>query len=65
MQFGLKGPQKPKTYCDDSSYAILSSTPILIVRSGPLWRQDLAILSPEGPYAIFLGPYAIFSVEIP
>ena len=32
---GLKGPQ--------------SFTPILIVRSGPGWRQDLVILSPEGP----------------
>ena len=46
----LKGPQKPKTYCDNSSFAILSFTPILIVRSGPVWRQDLAILSPEGPH---------------
>ena len=30
-------------------FLILSFTPILIVRSGPVWRQDLAILSPEGP----------------
>ena len=38
---GSKGPQKPKTYCDNSSFAILSFTPVLIVRSGPAWRQHL------------------------
>ena len=46
---GLKGPQKAKTFCNNSSFAILSFTPIPTVRSGPAWRQDLAILSPEGP----------------
>ena len=46
---GLKGTQKPKTYCDNTSFAILSFTRSLIVRSGPVWRQDLAVLSPEGP----------------
>ena len=46
---GLKGPQKPKTYFDYSSSAILSFTPILIVRLGPVWQQDLAILSSDGP----------------
>ena len=25
------------------------SPPVFTVRSGPVWRQDLAILSPEGP----------------
>ena len=45
----MKGTQKPKTYCDNSSFAILSFTFILTVRSGRVWRQDLAILSPEGP----------------
>ena len=38
---GLKGPLKPKTYCDNSSFAILSFTTVLIVRSGPVWRQHL------------------------
>ena len=46
---GLKGPQKPKTYCDNNMFSLLSFTPILTVRLGPVWRQDLAILSPEGP----------------
>ena len=46
---GLKGPQKPKPYCANSSFAVLSFTSILAVRSGPVWRQDLAVLSPEGP----------------
>ena len=32
--------QKPKTYCENSSLAILSFTPILIVRSGPVWRPQ-------------------------
>ena len=45
---GLK-EQKPKTYCDNSSFAILSLTSALIVRSGPVWRQHLAILAPAGP----------------
>ena len=46
---GVKGPQKPKTYCDNSNLAILSFNLTFIVRSGPVWRQDLAILSPEAP----------------
>ena len=51
---GLKGLQKPKTYCDNSSLRSYLSplvfTPLVFtVRSGPVWRQDLAILSPEGP----------------
>ena len=48
-EHGLTGPQKPKTDCDNSSCANLSFTTILTLRSGPVWRQDLAILSPEGP----------------
>ena len=44
----ISGPET-QTYCDTSSLAILSFTPILTVRSGPMWRQDLAILSSEGP----------------
>ena len=35
--------------------AILAFTRILIVRSGLMWRQDLAILSPEGPATVALG----------
>ena len=46
---GLKGPQKPKTDCDNSSLRSYRSPLVFIVRSGPMWRQDLAILSPEGP----------------
>ena len=46
---GLTGPQKANSCCDNSSFGILSFTPILTVRSGPVWRQDLAILSPEAP----------------
>ena len=59
---GLKGPQKPKTYCDNSSFAILSLTPILTVRLGPVWRQDLAILSPDGPRnsTCQLRPWVLF-----
>ena len=41
--------QKRKTYCDNSSFAIVVFTFVFAVRSGPVWRQDLAILSPEGP----------------
>ena len=49
QSYGLRGPQKPKMYCDNGRFAILSFTPILTVGSGPVWRRDLAILSPEGP----------------
>ena len=45
----VKRAQKPKMFCDSSSFAILSFTPILTVRSA-VWRQDLAILSSEGPH---------------
>ena len=44
-----RGPRSPKHIANNSSFAILSFTPILTVSSGPGWRQDLAILSPEGP----------------
>ena len=44
----LKGPQKPKTYCNNKPFAILSFTSVFVVRLGTGWRQDLAILSPEG-----------------
>ena len=46
---GLKGPQKPKTDCDNSSLRSYLSLSVFTVRSGPVWRQDLAILSLEGP----------------
>ena len=46
---GLKGLQKPKTYCDNSILRSYLSPSVFTVRSGPVWRQDLAILSPEGP----------------
>ena len=46
---GLKGPQKPKTYCDNTILRSYLSPSVFTVRSGPVWRQDLAILSPEGP----------------
>ena len=46
---GLKGPHKPKTYCDNGSLRSYLSPSVFIVRSGPVWRQDLAILSLEGP----------------
>ena len=45
----LKGPRSPKhvaTICFLRSYL---SPLVFTVRSGPVWRQDLAILSPEGP----------------
>ena len=45
---GLKGPQKPKTCCGNKVFAILSFTSVFTVRSGAVWRQDLAILPPEG-----------------
>ena len=44
----LKGPQKPKAYCDKKRFAVLSFTSVSTVRSGALWQQDLAILSPGG-----------------
>ena len=45
---GLKGPQKPKTCCDTAVLrSYLSPLFLLSVRSGPVWRQDLAILSPR------------------
>ena len=46
---GLKGLQKPKTYCDNSSLRSYLSPSVFTVRSGPVWRQDPAIPSPEGP----------------
>ena len=46
---GLKGPQKPKAYCDNSPLRSYLSPSVFIVRSGPVWRQDLAILSPDEP----------------
>ena len=45
----IERAQKPKTYCDNSSLRSYLSPLVFIVRSGPVWRQDLAILSPEGP----------------
>ena len=33
---GLKGPQKPKPYCDNQ---LLRSPPVFTVRSGTVWRQ--------------------------
>ena len=45
---GLKGPQKPKTCCDNKLLTILSFTSVFTVGSGIVWQQDLAILSPEG-----------------
>ena len=44
-----KGPQKSKTYGDNSPLRSYLSPFVFTVRSGPVWRQDLAILSPEGP----------------
>ena len=44
---GVKGPQHPRTYCDNKLSAILSFTSIFTVRSGAMWQQDLVILSPE------------------
>ena len=49
QSYGLKGPQKPRTYCVNSSLRSYLSPSVFSVRSGPVWRQDLAILSPEGP----------------
>ena len=49
INHGLKGPQKPKTYCDKSMLRSYLSPSVFTVRSGPVWRQDFAILSPEGP----------------
>ena len=46
---GLKGPQKPKTYYDNNSLRSYLSPLVFTVRSGPVWRQDLAILSPGVP----------------
>ena len=40
--------QKPKTCRDKKKFAILSFTSAFTVKSGTVWRQDLAILSPEG-----------------
>ena len=37
---GFKGHQKPKTHCDNSSFAILSFTLVLIVRSGPVCQRN-------------------------
>ena len=45
---GLKEPQKPKTYCDNKLLRSYLSPRVSAVRSGAMWRQDLAILSPEG-----------------
>ena len=42
------GPQRPKAYCDNKLFAILSFTSVFTVGVGNVWRQDLAILSPEG-----------------
>ena len=33
---GLKGPQKPKTYCDNSRLRSYLSPPVFTVRSGPV-----------------------------
>ena len=49
MQSWFEKSQKPKTYCDNSSLRSYLSPSVFTVRSGPVWRQDLAILSPEGP----------------
>ena len=46
---GVKRLQKPKTYCENSILRSYLSLSVFTVRSGPVWRQDLAILSPEGP----------------
>ena len=46
---GLKGPQKPKTYCDNGILRSYLSPSVFIVRSGSVWRQDLAILSWDSP----------------
>ena len=45
---GSKGPLKPKTYCDNGRLRSYPSHSVFTFRSGPVWRQDLAILSPEG-----------------
>ena len=55
IQSWIERAQKPKTYCDNSSLrSYLSVNPPLVftVRSGPVWRQDLAILS----YSLQKGP---------
>ena len=45
---GLTGPQKNKTCCDNKLLRSYLSPSVVAVRSGTAWRQDLAILSPEG-----------------
>ena len=42
-------PKYTRNTPGNSSFAIPSFTPVLTIRSGPVWRQDLTILSPEGP----------------
>ena len=42
-----RAPRSP--YCDNSILQSYLSPSVFTVRSGPVWRQDLAILSPEGP----------------
>ena len=46
---GLKGPRSPKNIAIIAVLRSCLSPPVFVVRSGPVWQQDLAILSPEGP----------------
>ena len=43
----VKGPQKPKPYCDNKLLRSHPSPLVFTVRSGTVWRQDLVILSPK------------------
>ena len=44
-----KGPRSPKQIATIAVLRSYLSPSVFTVRSGPVWRQDLAILSPKGP----------------
>ena len=50
IQRHRKTPSRPsRTKCLQYPSPTVFQQRLITVRSGPVWRQDLAILSPEGP----------------
>ena len=53
---GLKGPRKSKTYCDKELLRSYLSPPVFTVRSGAVWRQDLASCLQKAPTMFHWDP---------